>query len=311
MNSRERLVLAVEADTGAGLPITDQEAGLLGWIVGDGSIVGTLQTAPVTCPDCDWVPPSHSKRGPMLRPDLSVRIHRIREHGMTGRQVRDNLRAHVYQSKPENFAHIEYCLEGVEGVGRSSRDRRGRVTPTCTTRQISREWRLPAAYTRDLLQRAGNPKTEALRQVTEMSSSQRKAWLRAIIAAEGTVDGTRTVIYQNEGDIAEAIELAVYLEGYRPGHGHVRVNELATRLNSPHVGGHKRRSSTTDAGLADVWCVTTELGSWTARNESGMFLTGNSAWHEAPTASQGTGIQVVSLDDHRHAPAPPFPPGRA
>jgi SLT domain-containing protein len=31
-----------------------------------------------------------------------------------------------------------------------------------------------------------------------------------------------------------------------------------------------------DAGRGDVWCVTTELGSWTAREDDHVFLTGNS-----------------------------------
>jgi hypothetical protein len=86
-------------------------------------------------------------------------------------------------------------------------------------------------------------------------------------------------VYQNQGSIAEAIELAVYLEGYRPSHNKVRANELSIGLTAPYVGGHKRRSFTEDAGTADVWCVTTEIGSWTTCNDSGIFLTGNSTWN--------------------------------
>ena len=48
-----------------------------------------------------------------------------------------------------------------------------------------------------------------------MSADQRTAWLGAIIAAEGHRGETKTTVYQNDGPVADAIELAIYLSGYR------------------------------------------------------------------------------------------------
>ncbi len=224
----ERVILSREADTGLGLPITDQEAALLGWVAGDGSVTAD------------------------------------------GRMF-------VYQSKPQHFAAIEDCI-GAGNFTLTERDRRGKKNAAGFGTIILKEqiWFIRPNVSRDLIQRAGNPKTDAFTQVLSMSSSQRHAWLGAVIAAEGNVSATKTVIYQNEGNVAEAIELAVYLEGHRPSHTPTNRGALAIGLTSPTIGGPKRRSFTKDAGLADVWCVTTELGSWTARNESGMWLTGNS-----------------------------------
>jgi hypothetical protein len=167
---------------------------------------------------------------------------------------------------------------------------------------VMHSWRLPAAYARDLLARTGHPKRDAVEQVLRMSASQRAAWLTAMIAAEGTVhvpvpgkpkDGSKTVIYQKEGAVADAIELAVYLEGYRPGRNVSKAGIALIRPTVPHVGGPQRLSFSEDAGIADVWCVTTELGSWTTRNDSGVFLTGNSLTAKNPTSDAYGVAQLI------------------
>ena len=110
-----------------------------------------------------------------------------------------------------------------------------------------------------------------------MSADQRTAWLGAIIAAEGHRGETKTTVYQNDGPVADAIELAIYLSGYRPGRSKMKDrNAWAITLAAPHIGGPDRLSFTEPAGLEDVWCVTTGLGTWTAMQNGHVFLTGNS-----------------------------------
>jgi cell wall-associated NlpC family hydrolase len=233
VTSNDRLILSVPARTGGGLPISDKEAALLGWISGDGHV------APST--------------------------------GQVS----------VYQSKPEHFEHISSCLpEGEFGV--SVRTRTARPEHT---------WHLHAAYSRDLLNRAKfSPKTQAFELVLAMSDSQREAWLDAIYHAEGSARTGGKTYYQNPGNVADAIELAVYLSGKRPGVCENNRGSLSITDAAPYVGGFKRNSFSEDAGIADVWCVTTGLGTWTARNESGAFLTGNSGWNPFAQGTGGRGL---------------------
>ena len=116
-----------------------------------------------------------------------------------------------------------------------------------------------------------------------MSTMQRAAWLQAVIDAEGTLDRYgKATIYQEPGQVQEAIALALYLSGLRPRIGVVnRTNRPETwaaegwvRGNIPVITGSSLHRE--DAGTGDVWCVTTELGSWTARYQDHIFLTGDS-----------------------------------
>lgn len=150
------------------------------------------------------------------------------------------------------------------------------------------QFRLDHDYARDLLARAGNPKADAVAQVLAMSTAQRVAWLDAIIDAEGTrgpeseSGNSQVAIYQAPGSVLEAITIAVYLSGQRPRVLHSRRRnrpeswqpEASVRPNTPVVTGAFLTKE--DAGHADVWCVTTELGTWTAREDEHVFLTGNS-----------------------------------
>ncbi len=182
----------------------------------------------------------------------------------------------ITQAKPEHFAAIEEACAADPRCGRGIE----RVKPA--RRREVRIWRLSAAYSRNLLTRAGNPKTDAVTQVLAMSDEQRAAWLGAITAAEGTRSGNRVLIYQDDGPVADAIELAIYLSGHRPSRSKdPRNGKVAWRFGSvsPYVGGPHRRRFIEDAGIQEVWCPTTELGTWTAQQDGQVFLTGNSGWN--------------------------------
>lgn len=150
----------------------------------------------------------------------------------------------------------------------------------------SHTFRFPPEYARDLMRRAGHPKSDAARMVLAMSAEQRGAWLNAMIDAEGHRDWqpgyTRDHVglSQTLGPVHDAIVLAAYLDGHRPRvlphtRDHERWNDSdAIFLNRPVVSGDSLTK--VDAGRASVWCVTTELGSWTAEEDGHVFLTGNS-----------------------------------
>jgi hypothetical protein len=135
---------------------------------------------------------------------------------------------------------------------------------------------------------AGHPRSDAVHQVLAMSTRQRDAWLAAIADAKGARAAQpghtrpQASIHQAPGTVLDAIALAVYLSGHRPRVLDVRRAaddegwraEAVVRSHPPVVTGGFLTSE--PVGRADVWCVTTDLGSWTAREDEHIFLTGNS-----------------------------------
>lgn len=222
MAVNDAVILSAAADTGEGLPITDAEAALLGWIAGDGTV----------------------------------------ERGRRGASMS------VAQSKREHFPAIEEAFAGVQHARYAYPDRTECVT-----------WRMTPTAARDLMGRAGHPKDDALRIVLGMSASQRDAWLDAMIRAEGSSHDGYTVVYQCDGPVREALKAAIYLSGHRPSEslltGKPQWRDCwAHGLTKPRLGGGGRSVSASES--QDVWCVTTELGTWTAEQDGQVFLTGNS-----------------------------------
>ncbi len=179
----------------------------------------------------------------------------------------------IAQSKPPMVAKLRQLLAGVPHAVYI--DDRGGCGPR-------HQFRLDPGYARELLARAGHPKSDAVRQVLAMSAEQRTAWLDALVDAEGTVTAGRVVVYQAPGTVLEAATLAAYLSGKRPRVLHSRratkpetwQAEASLHLNTPIITGAFLKTG--DAGRGDVWCVTTDLGTWTAREGDHVFLTGNS-----------------------------------
>jgi uncharacterized protein YukE len=185
----------------------------------------------------------------------------------------------IAQSKPDMVAKLRRLLDGVPHA--TYVDDLGGCGPR-------HQFRLDHRYARDLLKRAGHPKAEAVEQVLAMSTEQRAAWLEAFTDAEGSrtmkpgYTKPRVVIYQAPGSVLEAAIIAVYLSGARPRVLHARRSteregwsrEAAVAANTPVVTGSFLKRA--DAGRGDVWCVTTGLGTWTAREDEHVFLTGNS-----------------------------------
>jgi hypothetical protein len=238
LTSRDRLVLAAKADTGPGLDITEHEASLLGWIAGDGHVEKYVD----------------KPRG-RKKPSISIA-----------------------QSKPAMVAKLEALMAGVPCAHYAYDAPPSRVNKKLGS--VRHTWRLDYEYAQDLMRWAGHPKEQAVAQVLGMSAGQRRAWLDAFIDAEGHRDGEYVSVTQAHGPLLEAAHLAIYLCGYRP-----RLKEIARQdpawsptawisAGRPVVSGSFLKRE--DAGRGAVWCVTTELGSWTAEQDGQLFLTGNS-----------------------------------
>ena len=237
---RARLMLAAPALTPRLLPISDQEAAILGWVAGDGYV-------------------ERNRNVPRGRESPSMSIT---------------------QSKPEMVRILRQVLEGVSYASHSDERPARMGNVACGA---PRQFRLAFEYARDLLARAGHPKYGAVEQVLKMHPRQRGAWLQAVIDAEGTLDRYgKATIYQEPGQVQEAIALALYLSGHRPRIGVVNRTSRPEMWapegwvcgNIPVISGSYLHHE--DAGTGDVWCVTTELGSWTARYHDHIFLTGDS-----------------------------------
>jgi len=238
VRSRDRLLLAAPAETPSALNVTVKEAAILGWIAGDGHVEKIK-----------------------YRPTMSIA-----------------------QSKPVMIERIKDLLSNVPHtlyVDKPRKTRMGRepIGP----RHV---WRIQHEYAQDLLQCAGHPKADAMRQVLDMSPEQRDAWYSAIIDAEGHLDdqpnytAPKVSIHQTYGPVLDAIVIATYLSGHRPRILDNKVNNPRWRpsasvfQSNPVVTGAFLQKA--NAGTGDVWCVTTELGTWTAEEDGHVFVTGNS-----------------------------------
>lgn len=133
-----------------------------------------------------------------------------------------------------------------------------------------RIWRFKADWARDLLRRADLETGTVEAFVLRLTSEARAAFIEACLDAEGH-DG---IFGQNEGDALNAMRLAWYLEGSS------RENPNATHWG---ITANKRTVTTQRLkvdhdGWGDVWCVRTEAGTWTMRQEHRICITGNSGF---------------------------------
>lgn len=208
---------------------------------------------------------------------LDITVNEAAIIGWIARDGHVEIRRHrptisLAQSKPAMVDKLKRLLEDIPHAVHV--DDRGECGPR-------HQFRLGRDYAQDLVRRAGNPTTHAVEQVLSMSAEQQKAWLDAVIDAEGSQKSGYPVIYQAPGAVLEAITLAVYLSGRRPrvlysqrSGDHGWAPEAVVHPDNPIITGAFLKQ--VDAGRGDVWCVTTTLGTWTAREEDHVFLTGNS-----------------------------------
>lgn len=184
----------------------------------------------------------------------------------------------IAQSKPKMVERLKLLLANVpHSTYMDIRKTRTGKEP-CGPRY---QFRLLHEWAVDLMQRVGHPKYDAMDIVLSMSSAERGAWLRGITDAEGHVgkDG-KAVLSQCYGPVLDAIVAATYLEGFRPSVLDRNVSVGGWNASALVYGNIPRVNvgmlSMEESVPSDVWCVTTDLGTWTARNGEHVFLTGNS-----------------------------------
>jgi uracil-DNA glycosylase family 4 len=156
-------------------------------------------------------------------------------------------------------------------------------------------WNIPAETARDLLIRANLiDKCDPVQFALSMSNLQRKAFFNAVDQAEGTK--STNIISQSSGWLNEVIKIIGYLEGYLVKSRLDNSSETQTknhfkhRLAKPILTGqmiHRYNPRKTD-----VWCVKTELGTWTMHQNGLTVLTGNSYGRGAASIGTELGIPI-------------------
>ena len=228
INAEHRLILAAPF-AGGDLPVSPEEAAILGWLLCDGYI---------------------SKQD---------------EHGRQS-PIPAEASAFISQAKPHGRQALEALLADVpHPVG--VRDRPNTTWP-------SARYRLTSTYIRALWTRAGLDRTGYHDMVLGLTRDALDAFLDAVIRAEGTDSTGSTLIAQNPGELHDAIALAVYLSGAHPRLlvGQNRCRNIGVGKRFPWGAFLEREP----LGEEPVWCVSTELGSWTMKQDDRIMLTGNS-----------------------------------
>jgi TP901 family phage tail tape measure protein len=185
----------------------------------------------------------------------------------------------IYQSKPRMIEKIRELLKTVPHTERSRQRKKGYL--------CAHEFRLRREYVTELFKRAELRERGVENFVLGLNGDQREAWLEAIIDAEGNrqkgikenySDSIR--ISQNDGEIQEAIILAIYLSGARP-----TLSKLTRYKNnhrpgknigicSAHIYPLKFNTPVIEEDQP-VWCVKTDLETWTMKQDGKIMLTGN------------------------------------
>ena len=116
--------------------------------------------------------------------------------------------------------------------------------------------------------------------IPRLSRAARQAMLRAMIQAEG--DGVRT-FSQKAGPVWDAFLMLTVLEGlrcglrksqpsgFKPGAITYRARILSSHAGPPTFG----YMSIVPTEPGDVWCPTTQYGTWVAELDGSVFITGN------------------------------------
>ncbi len=192
----------------------------------------------------------------------------LSDGSVTWRRDNNGVVAYIAQSERKHANEIRELLAREQACSSEVIDSH----PSLRVGQVHR-FRIRAAYVRMLWDDYGL-RDGLLPFVMSLSCAARSAWLDAWRKAEGS--GQRA-IYQNSGSKLDAIALTAFLEGYLP-QPMVGKRHSGVSLVSGYEIGNGPNSKTVfeDAGYADVWCPTTGLGSWVARDREGrIFVTGN------------------------------------
>lgn len=119
--------------------------------------------------------------------------------------------------------------------------------------------------------------------ILKMGEKQRKAFLNAFWKADGTIKDKNSVkLTQKEGAISEAVITCCNLLGYRVSVS--RKNReclnISANLNTPWIAGQKLTKNT--KRKTDVFCITTNNGTFVTKQGNNISITGNSVYGAGP-----------------------------
>ncbi len=255
--TENRLILAAPAEDGA-LDISIGEATLLGWILGDGSIKREESVGAVS-------------------------------QGLDGWRV--GCQVKIYQTKVDQVYVLDQLLSSVPHT-RWVNNNTGQVV-----------WTINPDYARDLLKRAGitDKKTFSPWELAlGMSMAARQKMIDALDAADGKNKKEKYVAIVQAADspVAELCIALGYLTGkfsrnttYQPDGKNWQRNDIKVIWHQKATMGGQR-TSLDYVSTGTVWCVTTDLGTWTMRQSDGVpVLTGNTVYGKL----FGAGVSKMAL----------------
>jgi DNA polymerase I-like protein with 3'-5' exonuclease and polymerase domains len=188
----------------------------------------------------------------------------------------------IMQAKP---AYVDEIRSLMVGVPHSEAVRPGVNHKEAIT------WRISSPWARDLMIRAGLMGGGIEDFILRLPARQREIWLDTFWKAEGHYNGKNRIITQKRGEKADAFSLCAALCGYHP-----RVHNHSDGVVRIHLGENDHVVTNTmtmePEGSEEVWCVTTEHGTWTARQGDRIAVTGNCVYG----LSFGRGARDISED---------------
>jgi hypothetical protein len=244
LNSLDCIVVAAPAE-GGDSPLTAREAGILGWLATDGSVLpyrGRL--------DHSAGFPSHP-------------------------------RASICQSKEPHRSSIRELLGGDarESItAPSTRQFPGHATASATLERS--QFQLRPSFARDLLHKAGlRSWLDLTPLVLSLSTKARTAMFHTMMAGDGTRNASGQAVFGKKAKpgVMEAFELLATLEGIALGvqrRSTVGDMPIRTLRRQPHTWA--KCLTVRPAEDCPVWCPTTALGTWVARWQGTITITGNS-----------------------------------
>lgn len=241
----KRLILAATTEDGD-LDVSSEEAFLLGWILGDGSIKRSEYTG------------------------------RTSQAG--GNRV--GCLVKIFQTKPTG---VQILSEVMRSIPHS-------LWVNKKTQQHA--WTLDPNYARDLLGRAGiynKQEFDPWVLSAGLTSDARMKMLEGLDLADGKRPGYKypSIVQAANSPVVELIEALAYMTGRYTRTAEILPNEASENWQRSPIkvvyiqkGSMTNQRATLEYVTTDrVWCVTTELGTWTMRQEGGSpVLTGNTVY---------------------------------
>lgn len=189
------------------------------------------------------------------------------------RTIRPVDRTHVAGRLYDPTAQSPFTDEEVRAVawlqshGRSSAPMSEKDADTCAGMTG-----IPAQRLRQIWNQVAEEGSDAF--ILLLSPHQRDIWLDTFWEFHGRLHGNQKSFIVRTGDIVDTIQLCASLCGYRATRTkHIKDRTCITLTKNTWVGN--KQTTQEEISEEPVWCVTTEHGTWTARQGGTIAVTGN------------------------------------